>query len=222
MHEVKTNVDEFPILCRLSIWFIPESKLELKCAFNLMMGLECAPKLLLESKRDQCCSCSLHRFWYLVQSMMNRYEYFSIMRKKSLLDAQNWYCTIFDLEAKCDNNNSGTFTRSEYEWVWNSCEKYHNQRFGSLKNHVESWNKTKSSLQNQDPPNVTSRYLKVLATLSLLTRFSKSWLVHFWNNDTHTHIMSSPCIHTCLACVVGLSVNWLTNKFFLPKPSFVI
>lgn len=83
MHEVKTNVDEFPILCRLSIWFIPESKLELKCAFNLMMGLECAPNLLPESKRDQCCSCSLHRFWYLVQSMMNRYEYFSIMRKKN-------------------------------------------------------------------------------------------------------------------------------------------
>jgi hypothetical protein len=49
--------------------------------------------------------------------MMNRYEYFSIMRKKSLLDAQNWYCTIFDLEAKCDNNNSGTFTCYEYEWV---------------------------------------------------------------------------------------------------------
>jgi hypothetical protein len=83
MHEVKTNVDEFPILCQLSIRFIPESKLELKCAFNLMMGLECAPNLLLESKRDQCCSCSFHRFWYLVQSMMNRYEYFSIMRKKN-------------------------------------------------------------------------------------------------------------------------------------------
>jgi hypothetical protein len=90
-----------------------------------------------------------------------------------------------------------------------------------LKNHVESWNKTKSSLQNQDPPNVTSQYLKVLATLSLLTRFSKSWLVHFWNNDTHTHDVLPMYTYLFSLCSWP-SVNWLTNKFFLPKPSFVI
>jgi hypothetical protein len=31
---------------------------------------------------------------------------------------------------------SWTLTCSECAWVWNSCEEYHNRRFGSLMNHV--------------------------------------------------------------------------------------